>query len=429
VEYVSAGGFTDNATIAGGAMSLAGGADATTQISFAGAGSLSLAGSVFNTAPIAGFTAEDSITLSDIAYDIGGSVTMNDDDTALVIREGGQQYDLAFNGADGETFALQAAADGDSSTITENVLCYLRGTKILTPAGERAIEDLAIGDLVVTLFGGLQRINWIGRQSYDARFLRRHRGRIPVAIHPGALGENLPHRTLFVSPGHSMLIDGLIDGLVGGFAEDILVLARSLVNGITITQSLDDVPAIVEYFQVELDHHDCILAEGTWSETYADAPGMRAQFHNAAEYTELYPDAVQPDDLIPLCAPRPLEGPVLEAALRPLITHATAGRRHGALDGYIEVLTPSLITGWAIDITAPDLPLLLTLHAGDTILGTVLSCAHRADLLDAGKGNGNHGFAFTPAVPLDLALLPHVTISCAGGEVLPLASGCMVLAA
>ena len=41
--------------------------------------------------------------------------------------------------------------------------CFLKGTKIETAAGERRIEDLAIGDLLPTMFGGLRPIQWIGR--------------------------------------------------------------------------------------------------------------------------------------------------------------------------------------------------------------------------------------------------------------------------
>ena len=41
--------------------------------------------------------------------------------------------------------------------------CFLRGTKIRTADGERKIEDLAIGDLLPTMFGGLRPVQWIGR--------------------------------------------------------------------------------------------------------------------------------------------------------------------------------------------------------------------------------------------------------------------------
>ena len=44
--------------------------------------------------------------------------------------------------------------------------CFLKGTKIVTAEGERKIENLAICDLLPTMFGGLRPIQWIGRSWY-----------------------------------------------------------------------------------------------------------------------------------------------------------------------------------------------------------------------------------------------------------------------
>ena len=41
--------------------------------------------------------------------------------------------------------------------------CFLKGTRIQTAEGERKIEDLAVGDLLPTMFGGLRPVQWIGR--------------------------------------------------------------------------------------------------------------------------------------------------------------------------------------------------------------------------------------------------------------------------
>jgi hypothetical protein len=51
---------------------------------------------------------------------------------------------------------------------------------------------------------------------------------------------------------------------------------------------------VIEYFHIELDGHDVILAEGAAAETFADF-GSRGMFHNAAEYAVRYPDAAPVD--------------------------------------------------------------------------------------------------------------------------------------
>jgi len=165
---------------------------------------------------------------------------------------------------------------------------------------------LGVGDAVVTRFGGIQRIKWLGRQSYAAPFLAP--GQFPVRIAAGAQEDGVAARDLVVSPGDSMLLGGM------------LVLAKNPVKGVTIRQTRPE--SCVYDVQLDLGTHDCVVAEGCWSESHADAPGQRAQFHNAAEYDALYPDIPPPEALI-LCAPRPESGPLLEAALRPTTDIAT----------------------------------------------------------------------------------------------------------
>jgi hypothetical protein len=156
------------------------------------------------------------------------------------------RIDKQASGEDG--FIVANDGHGGTQINVDDPVCYLRGTHILIPSGERCVEDLKIGDAVVTRFGGLRAIKWIGRQSFAAEAIRGNLEQIPVHIRAGALGENLPVRDLYVSPGHSMLIG------------EVLVLAKSLVNGLTVKQEW--IPEKAEYYQLELDRHDCVIAEG-----------------------------------------------------------------------------------------------------------------------------------------------------------------------
>ncbi len=173
--------------------------------------------------------------------------------------------------------------------------CFLRGTLILTDHGDVPVETLAIGDVLVTALGHHRPIRWIGRRSYAGRFLAANEGIHPVRFHAGSLGAALPQRDLLVSPEHAMFLDGM------------LIPARSLVNGVTIVQERG--LAKVDYFHVELDTHDVLLAEGAPSESFLDDNG-RGVFHNAHEHMALYPNALAAGER---CAPLVESGAELEA--------------------------------------------------------------------------------------------------------------------
>jgi autotransporter passenger strand-loop-strand repeat protein len=375
---VYAGGTITDDTISGGFLYLGSGAVVSGGINFVGEnGVLQLApGEQTLTVVISGFGPDNYIDLQNLAYD--GAVSLMVSGDAVTVTSGGITYDLDVAGA--STLDLGLATDHAGGTVIEE-LCHLRGTRILTPNGMVNVEDLQIGDLVMTRFNAIQPVRWIGRQCYDSRFIRDEPSRLPVRIHAGALGPGLPARDLYVSPGHSLLIG------------DRLVLARALVNGLTITQN--DSPAVIDYFNIELAAHDCLIAEGVWSESFADGPGLRDQFHNAAEFYALYPDAPPPEQLT-LCAPRPECGPELGAALRPVVARAAAGVAPGPLAGFIdEVDLPWRISGWAHDTAYPDLPVLLEILLDDAVIGTVLACDFRQDVRDAGFGRGRCAFTFT----------------------------------
>ena len=194
---------------------------------------------------------------------------------------------------------LDLGSDGHGGTDV-TVACYLRGTAILTDAGERPVEALRIGDHLITMLGKRRRLRWIGRRSYGGRFLLRNPALLPICFTAGSLGHKRPRRDLFVSPSHAMFVDG------------ILIPAADLVNGITISQ-VEQIDA-VDYFHVELATHDIIVAEGTPSETFLD-DGSRGVFHNAAEFTRCYPNARLPTEY---CAPRLTDGPKVELVRRRL---------------------------------------------------------------------------------------------------------------
>ena len=270
---------------------------------------------------------------------------------------------------------------GDNTFITENTTpCFLAGTRIRTDNGEVPVENLKIGDRVVTLGGTAQPIKWIGRRAYASAFAGGNRDIVPILIKQGALGRNSPVRDLYVSPLHAM------------FFDDVLVPAEHLVNGSSIVRCPEIDP--IRYFHIELDQHDVIFAEGAPAETFVDCDS-RAMFHNAAEFAEMYPgDRTQ---RWMFCAPRIESGPVLEqikrgidgrAGLAPAGAQVRPGPLHGNLDG----LDGNSLTGWAFDPEHPDTPVILEVLDGAKLVARLTANRFRADLEAAGIGDGRHGF-------------------------------------
>ena len=265
------------------------------------------------------------------------------------------------------------------STGVETVTpCFCPGTLIGVPSGQAPVEQLAIGDAIVTATGGRRRVKWIGRRSYFARFVAGRRDLLPVCIKAGALDGTLPLRDLFVSPLHAMLLDG------------VLVAASLLVNGKSVVQG----PATgdVHYVHIELDSPDALLAEGAAAESFIN-DDSRGIFQNADEYAALYPgEAVVPARFH---APRVESGYQFEAIrqrIDALAGVATQAILHGALHGALDGASAQRVHGWAQDQAHPDAPVCLDVLVDGQQVAQVLANAFRADLLAAGIGDGQHGF-------------------------------------
>jgi hypothetical protein len=153
--------------------------------------------------------------------------------------------------------------------------CFLKGTKIQTAAGERKIEELAIGDLLPTMFGGLRPIQWIGRYPIKKSDPSKPwvKAVLPIRIAQGALGANVPHTDLYVTAFHSILIDG------------VLVPAEMLINGTTITRDEASDYDELAYFHVKLESHDVVYAEGAPAETLLEVTESAVNF---ADYLRRY---------------------------------------------------------------------------------------------------------------------------------------------
>lgn len=144
-------------------------------------------------------------------------------------------------------------------------VCFTDGARILTPEGERAVEHLLPGDLVVTADRGAQPIRWIGRRM--VLLTRGDAPDRPVRIAAGALGAGAPRRSLLVSPRHRVLLRAPPQG---GAAQERLCAALFLDGAPGIARCAE--ARLVRYHALLMDRHEVLFAEGAQVESFYPGP-------------------------------------------------------------------------------------------------------------------------------------------------------------
>ncbi len=275
-----------------------------------------------------------------------------------------------------------------------NVPCFCPGTKIRTPNGDRLIEALSIGDTVTTYFSGTAKIKWIGisPQSHDK--IKKNPFSQPVIIDTDALGSGFPTSPLTVSPGHSVYIKG------------VLVPIWRLINGLSIRQSVENNNIL--YIHIELDHHDLLLSNGAWTESFLDEV-PRWWFKNVSDYNLLYPEYSRPNQP---CARQVRDGYELEA-IRFFVnsrypSYQKSSHEISELIAGIDFIGDSQIIGWAYTSSKSEEPVKLLVIMDGEIIARFPANIYRIDLIKKGIGKGCHGFS----VRLDRSINISTLIIC-----------------
>ena len=293
---VSASGTTSDTTVSSGGFETVqnGGSAVSTTVNSGGLLSVFSGGTAVDTM----MTSGAALDLASVAYSGGAAASVNSTTDVLTVSVGGQTYTEQLAGTyTGATFAVTSASDG-SVLVTDTTPCFCRGTQILTVRGEVAVEDLAVGDTVVTASGATAPITWIGFGRTLVTPAHRSAA-TPILVCKDALADNVPNRDLRITKGHSLFVDG------------VLIPAEFLINHRSIRW--DDHAQVVEFYHIELATHDVLLADGAPAESYRD-DGNRDLFQNAR--TGRAQPAKAP------CAPVLTGGPVVDAAWRRLLDRA-----------------------------------------------------------------------------------------------------------
>jgi hypothetical protein len=152
----------------------------------------------------------------------------------------------------------------DINNLLITTACFLKGTLILTEHGYVAIEDIKVGDELVSngsildnktpkqTGDELKKVIWKGKQTIK----NIDRETNPIVIKKHALGKNTPFQDLSVSPNHGLVVD------------DAFRPARDFINNDTILE--DNETKELEYYHLELEGHCIISANGVLTESYLD---------------------------------------------------------------------------------------------------------------------------------------------------------------
>lgn len=185
----------------------------------------------------------------------------------------------------------------ENGAARHDITCFVAGTMILTVSGEKPVEALRPGELLLTMHDLPCRRPLLGIRCsrVDLAQLPDPAALAPVLIRAGALMKGSPIRDLRVSPGQGILLDGH------------LVPARLLVNGTTIRQeSMSD---RVAYYYLWMGDHDLLIADGTLAESSFTGE-RRRDYGEATNVTTIEPATGEPTPSA-RCVPQLTEGPQL----------------------------------------------------------------------------------------------------------------------
>jgi hypothetical protein len=161
-----------------------------------------------------------------------------------------------------------------------NVVCFVAGTQIRTPQGDRAIETLQPGELISTA-NGVKPIKFISRNTRQFNELLAV-GKSPIRVAASAFGAAGPTADLLMSPSHALCLEGT------------LIEAAALLGHAGVSRVFEWQSQQLTYFNIELEQHELIWANGALTESYFSSYRTngfsRQSWDNFDEYRALYGD-------------------------------------------------------------------------------------------------------------------------------------------
>lgn len=148
------------------------------------------------------------------------------------------------------------------------VVSLVHGTRLMTYSGDVNVEQLRVGDEILTRDNGTQKVLWIGQKRICGTQMFAKPSLRPIRLRAGSLRSGQPDSDLIVSGEQQVLLNGKRAREM--FHEDeVLISARDLVDERRVV--IDYTVRDIVYYHILVQNHEVVWANGVPSESFHPA--------------------------------------------------------------------------------------------------------------------------------------------------------------
>lgn len=182
-------------------------------------------------------------------------------------------------------------------------VCFLKGTQIKSRHGYINVEDICVGDEIVSVENGIEtftNVTWVGcKKAHVMPYLPLDASGYPVRILKDAIAHGVPYKDMLITAEHCLFFNGKF------------VPVRMLVNGNSIFY--DKSITSYDYYHIETNTHSVIIADGVETESYLNT-GNKKTFNVKSNIYSIHEKKLEwnKDSYAPLCVDRDFVEPIFQ---------------------------------------------------------------------------------------------------------------------
>lgn len=146
------------------------------------------------------------------------------------------------------------------------ILGLAGSANVRTPCGQRRIENVRPGDLIVTRDNGLQAVRMIWTRTVTQAEIAADPSLAPVRLKPRAVGPMMPQRDLLVAAAHRILVPGYRLADMPD-TRSCLIAARDIA-GASDKAFIDKTIPEMAFYNLVFAEHQVFTANGLPVESY-----------------------------------------------------------------------------------------------------------------------------------------------------------------